>query len=60
MALSRREHLIREYALKTIAKIGDDLAHGSGLETVNNARQVGQVEGLEMVIREIERIEGEL
>ena len=61
MALSRREHLIREFAIQSIAKIGDELAHGFGLEFANNsARQVGKVDGLEMVIQYIEQLEGEL
>ena len=59
MALSRREHLIREFAVQSIAKIGDELAHGSGLESANYVRQVGKVDGLEMVIQYIEQLEGE-
>lgn len=60
MALSRIGSLIREFVAKTSAEIGRDLAHGTGAEIFNYGRQVGQVEGMEMVIREIERIEGEL
>ena len=60
MALSRIGGLIREFVAKTSNQIGSDLAHGSGIEPFKYGKQVGQVEGLEMVIREIERIEGEL
>ena len=60
MALSRIGGLIREFVAKTSNQIGSDLAHGSGADSSSYNRQVGQVEGLEMVMREIERIEGEL